>query len=156
MTSLSITATLHQMIPRCEGWVVSGLLRPITHLAIPRWPTFTTFWKPPSPCVCSRLRLPLFTLSHFFFFKKKKQNAFYAQIHLLSRQPSPVASSGQRAKNLTALKLSALATPSTNSEETLIKSRNSLCLHLTRITWLGGWATTAELLSSDVENYSNT
>ena len=90
------------------------------------------------------------------FFKKKKQNAFYAQIHLLSRQPSPAASSGQRAKNLTALKLSALATPSTSSEETLIKSRNSLCLHLTRITWLGGWATTAELLSSDVENYSNT
>ena len=151
MTSLSITSTRHQMRSRSEGWVVSGLLRLRTHLAIPRWLTFTTFWTPPSPCVCLRLWLPLFTLSHLFFFFF---NTFYAQIHLLSQQPSPTASSGQQAKSQTVLKLSTLTTSSTSSEETLIKSWNSSCSHLTRITWPGGWATTADLFSSDVENYS--
>lgn len=80
MTSLSITSTRHQMRSRCGGWVVSGLLRLRTHLAIPRWLTFTTFWTPTSPCVCSRLWLPLFTLSRLFFFFFK---------HFLCTNPPP-------------------------------------------------------------------
>ena len=104
-----------------------------------------------SLCLLAPLAATLYAFTPFFFFFF---NTFYAQIHLLSQQPSPTASSGQQAKSLTVLKLSTLTTSSTSSEETLIKSWNSSCSHLTRITWPGGWATTADLFSSDIENYS--
>ena len=155
MTSLS-TAAPHQMRSRCEGWLVSGLLRPRTHLAIPRWLTFTTFWTHLPVCLLTprAAALYVFMLLLLFFFFLLKKHAVYAQIHLLSWQPSPAASSGQQAKSQTVLKLSTLTTSSTSSEETLIKSRNFSCSHLTRITWPGGWAITADSFSSDAENYS--